>query len=389
MGAAGAAQASDHMADPTELANKARATLSNALQAIQSAPDVPEELMDIAEPIATTMGVLHRVTKGTATKSDVQGALDTIRATLDTLQGLKVDHDAIDDAMEGVAGSLSKLFALARAMPADPPAKPATPAKVESAKTTAKPVSSPKSAGTGTVKIDKEDVPHAAPSTEPETVPRPASAPPRPASAPPIQAVPTVPIQQVGGPAPAQAHAAPEPAQAQPAQAQPAQAQAAQAQAAQAQPQAHAAPQPTEQLQGFSSPAPSDQPPAASPPQRVPGQTDAPVPTGDTKRIEVELGAYSGSNFYKGLSGNDVIDHGGIFVATYQVPRVGVPVALRILLPGDLEFEGDAIVQWTREVRGEGSEPGFGAKFTRISQEGRQLVYRYVRNREPIFYDDM
>ncbi|HHH30724.1 MAG TPA: hypothetical protein ENK57_20605 [Polyangiaceae bacterium] len=361
------------MADPTELANKARATLSKALQAIQAAPDVPEALMEIAEPIATTMGVLHRVTKGTATKDEVQGALDTIRQTLDTLQGLNVDHDAIDDAMEGVAGSLSKLFALARAMPADPPPKPATPANPPSATTTAKPVAAPKSAGTGTVRIEKDEVPVPAdaPSTEPVTVPRPASAPPRPASAKPIQPMPTVPIQQVDGaptPAPqpqAQVVAAPQPQAAQVAQ--------------QAQPQ----------LQGFSSPAPSDQPPVASPPQRVPGQTDAPVPSDGAKRIEVELGAYSGSNFYKGLSGNDVIDHGGIFVATYQVPKVGAPVALRILLPGDLEFEGDAIVQWTREVRDEGSEPGFGAKFTRISQEGRQLVYRYVRNREPMFYDDM
>ena len=33
--------------------------------------------------------------------------------------------------------------------------------------------------------------------------------------------------------------------------------------------------------------------------------------------------------------------------------------------------------------------PGFGARITRISAEGRQLVYRYVRNREPMFYDDL
>jgi hypothetical protein len=64
-------------------------------------------------------------------------------------------------------------------------------------------------------------------------------------------------------------------------------------------------------------------------------------------------------------------------------------VSLRIHLPGDLEFLGDAVVQWTRETGSGESEPGFGARFTRISDEGRQLVHRYVRNREPIFYDDM
>lgn len=123
--------------------------------------------------------------------------------------------------------------------------------------------------------------------------------------------------------------------------------------------------------------------------ERVPGTTDAPLPPTAAPTVDVELGAHSGSNFYKGLSGNDVIDHGGIFVATYKIVEAGKPVALRIHLPGDLEFEGDAIVQWTRDTRSGESEPGYGAKFTRISAEGRQLVYRYVRNREPMFYDDM
>jgi Tfp pilus assembly protein PilZ len=121
---------------------------------------------------------------------------------------------------------------------------------------------------------------------------------------------------------------------------------------------------------------------------RVPGQTDAPEPPNGALRLEVELGAHSSSNFYKGLSGNDVVDHGGIFVATYQIPKVGTPVALRVLLPGDLEFDADAIVQWVRETRSGDSAPGFGARLTRISGEGRQLVYRYARNREPMFHDD-
>jgi hypothetical protein len=35
------------------------------------------------------------------------------------------------------------------------------------------------------------------------------------------------------------------------------------------------------------------------------------------------------------------------------------------------------------------SPPGYGVRFTEISKEARQLVYRYVRNREPLFYDDI
>jgi len=105
----------------------------------------------------------------------------------------------------------------------------------------------------------------------------------------------------------------------------------------------------------------------------------------------VELGAHSTSNFYKGLGGNDVIEAGGLFVATYKIPKIGTNVMLRVLLPGDYEFVASGVVQWTREpsTSGEGADPGFGARFTQITPEGRQLVYRYTRNREPMFYDDL
>jgi hypothetical protein len=63
------------------------------------------------------------------------------------------------------------------------------------------------------------------------------------------------------------------------------------------------------------------------------------------------------------------------------------------LLPGGYEFEAKGVVRWTREDSPAGGEetisPGFGAQFTEISNEGRQLVYRYVRNREPLLHDDL
>jgi uncharacterized protein (TIGR02266 family) len=105
---------------------------------------------------------------------------------------------------------------------------------------------------------------------------------------------------------------------------------------------------------------------------------------------DAELGAHSPTNFYKGLSGNDVIDSGGLFIATYQIPNIGRNVHLKVSLPGGYEFEAAGIVRWTREAQNPGVDapPGFGVQFTNISPEGRQLVYRYVRNREPIFHDD-
>ncbi len=118
------------------------------------------------------------------------------------------------------------------------------------------------------------------------------------------------------------------------------------------------------------------------------GRPPAPPAIDNAAVITADLGAHSPTNFYKGLSGNDIIDHGGLFVSTYMIPKIGAPVRLRVSLPGGYEFEANAVVQWAREQGGD-APPGFGAKFTHITPEARQLVYRYVRNREPLFHDDL
>ncbi len=142
-------------------------------------------------------------------------------------------------------------------------------------------------------------------------------------------------------------------------------------------------------------PPPQQAAPAYQPPpqqQAAPAAPQAPVaaPAGAPK-FEAALGTNSATNFYKGLSGNDVVEHGGIFVATYQkVPKVGSMIQLKVALPGGYDFDAACEVMWTRESagEGEGASPGFGARFKQVSQEARQLIYRYVRNREPLFHDD-
>ncbi len=133
---------------------------------------------------------------------------------------------------------------------------------------------------------------------------------------------------------------------------------------------------------GPSQTAPAAAPAAAAPPQ---------VRVADAQSVAAELGAHSPTNFYKGLSGNDIVDHGGLFVSTYKLPKLGQPVRLRVSLPGGYEFEANGVVRWRREASDAGSDapPGFGAQFTEITSEARQLIYRYVRNREPMFHDDL
>jgi hypothetical protein len=149
--------------------------------------------------------------------------------------------------------------------------------------------------------------------------------------------------------------------------------------------------QPPASQQPQAAPAYQQQPPAFPPQQHAAAAPAAAAGSGAPLRIEAELGAHSTTNFYKGLSGNDVIDSGGIFVATYQIPEIGRNVVVKVSMPGGYEFEALGVVRWTREapLSGSDSPPGFGAQFTQISPEGRQLVYRYVRNREPLFHDDL
>lgn len=117
----------------------------------------------------------------------------------------------------------------------------------------------------------------------------------------------------------------------------------------------------------------------------------------DLRAVDAPLGAHSPSNFYTGLAGGDVVASGGLFVATYQVPKVGEKVLLKISMPGGYEFLAKAKVAWTRDVatslnpgsaRGIAGAPGFGAQFCEITDEGWRLIQRYVRNREPLFYED-
>jgi hypothetical protein len=173
-----------------------------------------------------------------------------------------------------------------------------------------------------------------------------------------------------------------------------------------AQPQAPPAPAqprpPYAQPPAATAPAPVAQPAAMQPrtaPARAVAGPAAPavaapqsaLRAGDGQVVTAELGAHSPSNFYKGLSGNDIVDHGGLFVSTYKLPKLGQPVRLKVSLPGGYEFEANAVVRWRRESSDAGSDapPGFGAQFTEITTEARQLVYRYVRNREPMFHDDL
>ncbi len=298
------------MSDPVSTARTAREHLSRALNALQSDPTVPPKLVELAAPIAQSMGALHQIERSggreLAPHADV--ALSNVRHALQALQAGGATHGAVTQAMEAVAASLGLVHALAKLAAGAPQA----------------------------------GAPQKAP-------------------------------QQAFPPPPAQGLQPPQQQQHQPQRA----------------PQ-----QAFQPAQGVAQPGMQAADPFARPAAPQPGPS-IPVPSppmqGNMPVVTADLGAHSSTNFYKGLSGNDIVDHGGLFVSTYMIPKMGAPVRLKVSLPGGYEFEANAIVKWTREESDGSADapPGFGAQFTQITPEARQLVYRYVRNREPLFHDDL
>ncbi len=406
--------------EPVQLAKMARESLASALNAIQGYDDAPDELFDAAEPIAQTITILRKIERGGGTMLDGRDvALKNVRKVLTDIQNIEGGHPAADEVLEFVAASLAKVNALARwkggggqpsvPPPAEAPAPKPAPAPAPVAAPAPKPEPAPAPVAAPAPK--PAPAPVAAPRPEPAPAPK-----PEPVAAPAPKPVPA-PVQHVE-----QARPAPQPVvQAKPVEPKP---EPAPQPAAQPKPVAQPAPAPQPVVQAkpvehkpepapqpVVQPAPAPQPvvqakpvehkpePAPQPvvqakpvepkPEKAaPKKVPAPAAPPGVRTLEVSLGTRSVSNFYRGLGGNDVVEHGGVFVETYRIPKIGTPVQLHVHMPGDYEFYALATVMWTREPGGS-AEPGFGARFTEIGNDGRQLVYRYSRIREPMFYDDL
>jgi hypothetical protein len=340
--------------DPISTSKSARESLARGLNALQADPSVPPHLVELASPIAQAMGALHQIERTQQLTPHADVALNHVRGALAQLQAAQSSHPAVNQALEAVATSLSLVHNLSRMANGPAPVVQAQP----------------------------QQAPQAAPQQQQ------AAGPVRTAAIP--QKAPSPQMQQ----APAHQQMAP------------------QQMAPQQQPRV-SNPQPSfpqggggggggggmvarDPFAAPGAPGPQNFAPLAAgmqnaPTAGLPATPSMPVPAppqGNLQLVNADLGAHSATNFYKGLSGNDIIDHGGLFVSTYILPKIGTPVRLKVSLPGGYEFEANCVVKWTREDGGGDAPPGFGAQFTQITPEARQLVYRYVRNREPLFHDD-
>lgn len=331
-------------------ARKAREKLAAALALLQD-PHAGNLIDSVAEPVARAMGALHQIesSQGNRLIEKAPVALKSVRAALAALQGQPQSAIA-DQAAEYIAGSLGMIHGLAETAKQAPAL--ATQQSIPQPAPTPAPAPEPVARAGG---LDKTQM---APVSAPVALKNPAHpAPAAPGGA--LDATLPTPVKPASlSPAPAL--------------------------------DSTQASVRTPDITQPSTPSPQVARQSAEPNRN---SKMAPAPGGGKPEgvldVEANLGAHSPTNFYKGLSGNDVINDGGLFVATYEIPPIGTKLWVSVHMPGGYQFQAVAEVRWTRETGSGESPPGYGCGLKEVTDEARKLVYRYVRNREPLFHDDL
>jgi len=113
------------VSDPVSTARTARESLARGLNALQSDPNIPPQLLDLAAPIAQAMGALHAIERsnGSQLSPHAEVALNHTRSALSQLQAQPPAFPAVTQAMEAVAASLASVHALSKMGP--PACRPA------------------------------------------------------------------------------------------------------------------------------------------------------------------------------------------------------------------------------------------------------------------------
>ncbi len=111
-------------------AKDARESLGRALAALQEDPNIPPDVLAVAQNIAKAVGALFEAERASSEpdgKSSVKSALGSLSQTLALLQDVRGEHHGIQTATETIARAMSVLFPLttvpSRAPSAPPPAQ--------------------------------------------------------------------------------------------------------------------------------------------------------------------------------------------------------------------------------------------------------------------------
>lgn len=107
----------------------------------------------------------------------------------------------------------------------------------------------------------------------------------------------------------------------------------------------------------------------------------------ERRAIEADIGIMSDNTFYTGFS--EDISAGGIFIATFDLLPIGAELMISFTLPDGHLVSAEGVVRWVREFNEmtPGVEPGMGAQFVELSDEDRDAINEFLKERPPIFYE--
>lgn len=114
-------------------AKEARESLGKALAALQEDPNIPPDVLAVAQNIAQAVGALFEAEQATSEpdgKSCTKNALGSLSQTLALLQDVRQEHPGIQTATETIAKVMSLLFPLTTQPSRPPPAPEGEPAAV-------------------------------------------------------------------------------------------------------------------------------------------------------------------------------------------------------------------------------------------------------------------
>jgi uncharacterized protein (TIGR02266 family) len=123
------------------LAAESRTLLGSALEALQRDPNIPRDVMAVAENIAGAVGALFEAEKASSDldgKASVKHAMGSLSQTMALLQDVKSNHEGISTATSALAQVMSKLYPLSVV----PTVRPGSSGGIGSAKTIVNPAAS-------------------------------------------------------------------------------------------------------------------------------------------------------------------------------------------------------------------------------------------------------
>lgn len=104
-------------------------------------------------------------------------------------------------------------------------------------------------------------------------------------------------------------------------------------------------------------------------------------------KVDLDVSLGSDHNFYSGFAEN--LSAGGVFVATHLLRPVGEMVEICIHLPDNFEVHAMGEVRWVRVFNADSdTPPGIGVRFVGLDSSCEAAIQRFLREREPIFFDD-